>query len=104
MIWPLIGTGNQARADGVVAGITPFFGVAFVASELGVPAVALPDGLQVGLLETDEPFPKGNPLGNVFGLAVCRGAEQMNVFRHDDIAANAPLFSGPQKLLVRSVE
>jgi len=88
---PLIGLFNQTSPHRIIANIVPFFAIAFVAAQLRVPTVTLPEELQVGQLSAGHSFPIRRPLRNVFRFAAHRRTKQMNMIGHDDVAPHLPL-------------
>ena len=83
---------TQTGAYRIVSNIAPFFGVIFTATKLSVPKRSLPDGLFVRSrpMTGNSGFPIVNPISQRRILAPVRSAKQMDMIRHDDIAANMP--------------
>ena len=65
-----------------------------MASQLSVPAVALPHGLEIGKFLRDQSFPICRPVSDSSRFMLYRTTEQMNVIGHDDITPDHPLPGG----------
>ena len=96
LIRPVVGGGDEAFADGVGAEVFPFGGEVFAGADLGVPALALPEGAGVGEGEGkgDFGFPVFHPAVEIGNGERAGTAEEMDVIGHDDIAADQPVFGG----------
>ena len=96
MVGPIVGAGDEALADGIRTDVGPFFREVFAGPDLGVPALALPEGADVrdGERAGHEGFPVFHP-GVEIGDGKGAGAtEEMDVVGHDDVAAHPPVSGG----------
>ena len=96
MVGPVGGFLDELGADGVFNHILPFVVVAFASAELGVPEIRLPDGgvLAIGPVARGVGFPEGDPARQGHRRVLARGAKQVQVVRHEHIAANEPGIGG----------
>ena len=92
LVWPLMGYGRQTSTHRIISHVIPFCGIAFVAAQLGVPKISLPEcafGGSDGL--TDRSFPVANPVGERFDRQAAGCTKKMQVIRHDDVASDEPM-------------
>ena len=63
--WPLIGLFNQTSPHGIIANVGPFLAIVFMTAQLRIPAIALPNRMQVGQLPRGHSLPVRRPFHNV---------------------------------------
>ena len=83
---------GQSRPNRIPKDVFPFLGVAFAASELAVPAVALPDFaiLRMRPAGCGQRLPVRSPFLDRWVWRSPRSAENVNVIGHDDITSDHP--------------
>ena len=92
MKWPIFRSCDQSCSNRILENVIPFLTVVFIAAQLRIPKVALPNWV----LNRSWPvfgrdiFPVTNPLLQRFRRHRCRRAKEMNVVRHDHISTNKP--------------
>ena len=93
LVWPVVGTGDKTFTDGIGADVLPFSGEVFALADLGVPALALPKGTDVGKRKGKGHlgFPVFHPAMEIRDGRVSRKAEKMDVVRHNHVAGDAPV-------------
>ncbi len=93
LVRPVVWVGDEPLADGIGPDVLPFGGEVLAAAQLGVPALALPEGMRMGKREREGDFglPVFHPAVEVGNGNATGNAQQMDVVRHDDVAGNEPV-------------
>ena len=93
LIRPVLGPGHEPLADGIGADVFPFGREVFAATQLGVPALALPEGTRMRKREGkgDLGLPVFHPAVEVGNGNPPGYAQEVDMVRHDDVAGHKPV-------------